>query len=155
MVFSIFHPHYLLAFVAFYAGKLDFPQLVQGSVLKYPTAAFHLTSSLVGAHLQADGWLVLWVVHGNPGVIQVSPGAIGSHSLLTGQSVSAHLNTTQQVWLTKYWLQYLHFRCNEIFMYPFINIIFLLHYICTAYWLSQWSNGFRRHAQHPRSQWLT
>lgn len=56
-----------------------------------PGVGAHLTGTLVGAHLEADGG----VVHGWQdlifGVVEVPPGAIGCHAGLAGTLVCAHL----------------------------------------------------------------
>lgn len=56
----------------------------------------YLTCSLIGAHLQANGSLVIWLVRLSLWVIKMSSGAISSHSSLTGTFIRPHLDVKEK-----------------------------------------------------------
>lgn len=52
----------------------------------------YLTCSLIGAHLQANGSLVIWLLRLSLWVIKMPSGAISSHASLTGTFICPHLH---------------------------------------------------------------
>ena len=65
----------------------------------------HLAGSLVGAHLEADGGLVEGFVRVRLWVIEMSSGAISSHSCLTRTLVCSHLNRRRNFFLLDTYMQ--------------------------------------------------
>lgn len=70
----------------------------------------YLTCSLIGAHLQANGSLVIWLLRLSLWVIKMPSGAISSHASLTGTFICPHLHVKGKKKKSQKWAA----RCTSV-----------------------------------------
>lgn len=96
----------------------------------------YLAGSFVGAHLQADGGLVIGFLCLRFGVVKVSPGPVGGHTSLACAFVGSHLkqeSETIQKWVkTPQEMIYLEFSpMNLVLQSTFIFRNHFQKHVCT------------------------